>query len=150
MANPVVNIRGRSYPEIPHTLTLCPHCGRASLEWDGRGAWRCTYVYGGSEPRPCRYGMALGALFESADLEVRLSTGRVDFASLRLTPLALLLAVTGKISLPWLTFEEIARRQAEQAGLEDQDAELTHLNALIRQGPRHKHWVAGLSRRLGE
>lgn len=139
-----ISIRNREYDTLPAVLTLCPKCQRASLEWDGKGAWRCTYVYGGRDPRPCRYGMALGALFESHDLEVKLSTGRVNFTKLRLTPLALLLAVTGQISLPWLTFEEIAKRQAEQAGLEDRDAELAHLNSLMRQGPRHKHWKASI------
>jgi hypothetical protein len=117
-----ISIRSRSY-ELPIILMNCPKCRSGVLEWDGHGAWRC-------DGTKCRNGVALSAIFDDIDLEIKLSTGLVDLSRLPLAEYGCTLVLLGVLVLPWMT---VARLRRETARLRLAEAESAKFNAMMRR-----------------
>lgn len=115
--------------DLPQFLRPCG-CGRGSLVWDGRFAWRCDYRENAT--KRCGVGFTLNAFFDDPDLDLHLSLG-TDLRRLRMTHFALSLVARGLLSLTWLTAREARTRMIRLRDLEEENTEFIELQGMMRR-----------------
>jgi hypothetical protein len=120
-----IAIRNRSYP-LPATLMNCPHCQTGELVWDTRWAWRC-------DGKKCRHGVALSAIFDDLDLEIKFSTAQVDLSKLPLAEYGHKLVMLGVLHLSWMTVTRVHREAKRLQILREEEDEGLSMRVLMRR-----------------
>lgn len=132
----MITVQNRPY-DLPESLLFCPACRRADLVWDGRSAWRCSYVKvtaSGQRKPGCKHGITLRGLFEDDELEYRFGTSQVELTTLRLTAYGRELVRAGVLTGVFCRIYVQQMREVA-ADADARDAAMREVDRLMRKAP---------------